>query len=479
MSVTRKALMAIQAGWALLSLSGCSGSGKQVVDGLLNIEAPAPCPANASLEFGPVIIGVRAERQFALSNSGTVEASYSFSAPTNSAFAVDPASLTLPPGRQGTVAVHFTPINADPQVTFSQVQRGDCGGVRLTLSGRGVGSDVSFSSPVDFGQVRLDHSKTLKIGIHSQVDRVVVSNIGVSGKYFQLLSPNDAGAEMVTITPEQPLLVPVQFAPQTSGYFEGTLQFETDVTGRRHQILLRGIEGGPHALWAETTVDFPVTAFFANGNWGDLRYAHVVNDVVPNPKSDGGTALNITKVSVVASSGNADELKATLVGSESHIQPGNGARIALEANPHSLGPKDFRVLIESNDGDAGVYELRVTFESKLFPPCVVGLEPTTLTFQHLDAGAISEQSIRIVNPSLFSDCLVSALEVDPGAPLNAFEFAGPTPDHFLLDAGTYWDVPIRATGPSNQFDATEGALRFRISFPGASTVSGKIVLPAQ
>ena len=215
----------------------------------LTVNAPAIQLGSTSINFGNEVVNVATSQALIIKNTGTATLSIAQINPTGSAFSV--SGFTLPlnitTGNQTTISVGFLPTATGAvSGSLSIVSNAPTSPTAVTLSGMGIAATLTLSiSPtsLSFGNVTTNTS--------SAAQDVTITNTGNANVTISQITLNGAaysitgGSAPVTLTPNQNIVLAVQFNPTATGTVNGSISISSNAAGSPATVTLTGTGVAP------------------------------------------------------------------------------------------------------------------------------------------------------------------------------------------------------------------------------------------
>ena len=345
-----------------------------------NIGPSGPAPefaiAPASLNFGPVGIGLHSVLPATVSNPGTDPLTISniVSSDPQYTFAPNAFDIIIPAGGNQVFNVTFTPTSLGAQpatLTFTH----DAPGSPTVYSVTGVGADAGPTFAVS--PTSLTYS-TILVGT-SQVKQLTVTNNGLSNT-LNISSVTTTNADYsvlptnATVAPGANQVFNVTFTPSTAGTISGNVVFAHDGPGPTTSV---PVTGGGFVPAAKFGLVFEQDTAFVPENTSDIVEKIQLLDMIPGTQLH---ALQFRLLTNLPDSGDATILTYQSIAKGSDI---SGANWILETNvvrgpinPNGASRDTIYVLLYNinNTGDLTLPNyndlLRVTYRTAVLPPLV-------------------------------------------------------------------------------------------------------------
>ena len=285
--------------------------------------------SRTNISFGYVTVGADRRDSVLVTNAGTSPLVITSVISTNSAFAVQPGSGTIQPGKTQSYVVDFAPANINPQTGYL-VFVYNAGGSpdTVTLSGSGTVAVFSINKRmVAFGSVR--------VGTTAR-DSVVVTNTGAStltitnvssGNSAFAVSPTNASVATSAHATFQ-----ITYTPADSTSQNSVVVFTHIAVSSPDSIRVTG-----SGSLAKLTFDRKSVSF----GYVQLGGYKADSIVVTNP---GTTPLMITQVTSDNSAFSASPGSAT-------VQPGGSKFFAITCSPRDTLPQVGHIMFANNGGN--------------------------------------------------------------------------------------------------------------------------------
>jgi hypothetical protein len=261
------------------------------------------------------------------------------------------ATLTL--GMSCTVGVRFQPTQLGPQTATLVIPNGDSdeSPITVTLSGTGLGSEVSVAPPaLGFGAVA--------VGGTSGIQSISIHNSGAASLVLGAVTFVTGGAEFVTTSDTcsgqtigswQACAMGVQFAPAGPGPRAGVLEVATnDVDESVVSVTLAGTGVGPEVRIAPLAVAFgslPV------GGKSAVQWVTVTND--------GPGILGVG--TLVLAGPNPAEFRKLVDGCSGRtLASGESCTVGVRFRPAVGGSLMSRLRIPTSDADEAMIKIELT-----------------------------------------------------------------------------------------------------------------------
>jgi hypothetical protein len=221
-------------------IAGCAGS---VTASKSNPPAVGTITANsATISFGSTQVGSTGSQNVTLSVSGAAVTVNSAQV-SGAGFTLVPPTLpvTLSPGQSLVLTVQFAPQTTG-QLSGSLVITSNASNSTLTvtLSGSGTaapaGTITANSTTVSFSPTQVGTTAAQTVTLSVSGAAVTVNSAQVSGAGFTLVPPTLPA----TLSPGQSLVLTVQFTPQSTGQFSGSLVIASNASDATLTVTLSG-----------------------------------------------------------------------------------------------------------------------------------------------------------------------------------------------------------------------------------------------
>ena len=429
-------------------------------------------------------------------------------------------SVTLPPGRCTEAVIEFSPPQAKTYVSTVEMQvSAQCPRLPVELTGRGVGQGLRWRvENREQCQHRDPDGRCQDLAIDcgavipntASIERVVhFENHGTAELTLSGLSflANEAAFSLQGAFGEDPtrLSVPSREAGNAGpGVATLTVLCRPQVIGKVGTILTGrtssspqggfGIQavvvgGGPRIATSPTSIlNFGLVAHFPDAPTPTFqeRRLRIRNAGMGVPGSGFLTHLRLGRANdegaptgphfelIPGPNTAAGEFSISLDGDlpEHGLPADNGetmvsARVRL--TPTTLGPKQARLRIFSNDPVSPVHEVQLAADVRLLPACAFMVTPETIDFGLIPNGQLRDRTFTFTNLGM-ETCLVSGLQLtsdsDPAFDLEASP--EDAPENLEVDGGHSVRVKVRAqpVGAATEGPRTvRGSVEFYVSSP--------------
>ncbi|MBS1154026.1 MAG: putative lipoprotein, partial [Myxococcaceae bacterium] len=417
--------------------------------------------------------------------------------------------MSLKAGQEKTVTLTFAPTEVKDYLARVTMRRLDgCPDKVVKLVGTGVDAVLAWApNPLDLGYVTP--------GLQVSGD-LTFSNLGLKPVTVSGLTPSTADYKVATAQPVEVAAatrdaagalqagtakVTLNFKPTLLGPRNARLDFATSLPKQATGVAqLKGYGGGPDIDVKPSTLNFGRVAYFsgsssyanrkltiqnvgtrptppdakANLHLGAMGTGTVYWDVKVKPNVAGNTATAAELcVGEVRADGSCTNFPTVGTYDQAVGLEASGIKALLDVpvrvTPATVGPKDWEVVIYSNDPDEPSFTVSIHAEAIVLPPCDYEVTPLNLNFGLVTPPDYKDLSFTIKNKGQNASdlCLISNLDLK--APSNVI---------FSLPAGALFDqelqpgaslaVAVRAwpqgTVPTAVTNAT-GLVSFSISNP--------------
>ncbi len=358
---------------AMAALVGCQA----VQGGSTGASTPPPSGtvtiANASLNFGTVIVGQSATLSDTITNgtSGTV----SIAQPTVSAAGFNVTSpsfpLTIASGQSATLQVQFKPTSIGSQNGTVTVLGGS---QTLVISVNGTanssGTLSGSPSPLAFGGVQVGQSSSLTGTITNNGSAsVTISQANLSGSGFSI-----SGLTLpTTINANQSTTVSVRFAPQAAGAVSGNLAIVSNGSNGTLNIGLSGTGVTPGVVSAN-----PSSLSFGNVATGS---SVTKSETLTN---SGGTAITVSSITPTGTGFSISGVNPPLT-----LSPGQAVTFSVVFAPQANGSFTGSLAIASNASNPS---LSISITGAGVTPGQLAASPGTLSFGNVVVGTSGTQT---------------------------------------------------------------------------------------
>ncbi len=397
----------------------------------------------------------------------------------------------IDPDGERLVAFEFRPTAQKTYLAYVKARASaQCPERNIKLVGAGVGSVLVWEPTVlDFKYVPPGVEVTKEVTFRNfgtkdaELEKIRSSNM----QEFRVVAAAGADATRLTVpkaekgsegqwTPGTATLT-IAFKPVVLGARTTQLHFATNLLKQpAGSVTLTGFGGGPDIhVTPFPRLNFGQVAYFAGSNAFQKRKVTVMNVGTAPAAGDVEANLHLENVQVVPGNGAADgEFTAALVGyaTQAGIEaraPGNVAIIEVTITPASVGMKQAKLLIPSNDPDEPVVELVVSADVVVLPPCQYTVTPTQLSFGLIQPPNYRDLSFVVTNVGTGAGdvCLLSSLDLAAESDV-AFSLPNGPIDQLQLDPGGSETVVVRVH-PKGQTPSAvtniSGAVDFYMSSP--------------
>jgi hypothetical protein len=290
--------------------------------------------ANASVDFGSVVVGATKTLTVTATNSGSAAVTVDSATVSNSNFAVTAPSFpaTIAAGQSATLSVAFTP-NAVGSFTATVTIASNASDATATisLSGAGIAAGQLASSPSTdvFGSVTVGSQKSISETVtNTGGTSITISQATISGTGFSLSGITTP----VTISAGQSTTFTVSFAPQAAGAASGHVTLTSNAPNPTLTISLSGTGIAPGQLSSS-----PSSKAFGSVTVGRQQSS---SETVTNT---GGTSVTISQA---AASGTGFSLSGLTT--PTTLAAGQSATFTLAFAPQATGSASGNVILTSN-----------------------------------------------------------------------------------------------------------------------------------
>lgn len=461
-----------------------------------------------TLDFGKVIVGGEGRIGFTLHNPTSAPATYIIGPIASSSTGDDAAfsfvsdsprgDIVLPPGTDQDVTLRFNPSELRAYTASVAVRSPtSCLDAHVILTGNGVSQVLSWEpETVDCGYVPTGGQalRTITFRNDSNTD-VALRDLAVSNSTeFGIVSsssgpdvtrlevPGNGGTGSLTVACRPNLLGPRQT----------TLKFNTTIAKQAFGFLsLKAFGGGPAIkLSPSPELDFGKVAYFPGANPPTFASRHlVVQNVAPRLSEDDAQPnllLGKPYVEVTPLDPNtaADEFTVALpssydpsVGLEA-AGGKNSAVLTVTITPTSLGLKQAKVTIHSNDPVHPAVEITVSAEVVELPSCDFTVTPSSgLDFGLVQGTESRDLSFTFKNNGTGAgdECIVSSVDVDPNSD-PGFSMVGGPVDSIEVPPGESVQFRVR-THPPSPTPAVQTSLSGQVGLFVSSKTQPYVSLP--
>jgi hypothetical protein len=290
--------------------------------------------ANASVDFGSVVVGATKTLTVTATNSGSAAVTVGSATVSNSNFAVTAPSFpaTIAAGQSATLSVAFTP-NAVGSFTATVTIASNASDATATisLSGAGIAAGQLASSPSTdvFGSVTVGSQKSISETVtNTGGTSITISQATISGTGFSLSGITTP----VTISAGQSTTFTVSFAPQAAGAASGHVTLTSNAPNPTLTISLSGTGIAPGQLSSS-----PSSKGFGSVTVGNQQSS---SETVTNT---GGTSVTISQAAV---SGTGFSLSGLTT--PTTLAAGQSATFTVVFAPQTTGSVSGNVILTSN-----------------------------------------------------------------------------------------------------------------------------------
>jgi hypothetical protein len=290
--------------------------------------------ANASVDFGSVVVGATKTLTVTATNSGSAAVTVGSATVSNSNFAVTAPSFpaTIAAGQSATLSVAFTP-NAVGSFTATVTIASNASDATATisLSGAGIAAGQLASSPSTdvFGSVTVGSQKSISETVtNTGGTSITISQATISGSGFSLSGITTP----VTISAGQSTTFTLIFTPQAAGAVSGHVTLTSNAPNSTLTISLSGTGIAPGQLSSS-----PSSKAFGSVTVGRQQSS---SETVTNT---GGTSVTISQA---AASGTGFSLSGLTT--PTTLAAGQSATFTLAFAPQATGSASGNVILTSN-----------------------------------------------------------------------------------------------------------------------------------
>jgi hypothetical protein len=478
------------------------------------------CDAPEIIDFGSVPLRSTLTSDISVRNDGAAPALVTAGGVTGAPVGVFEVNglgmggkLEVQPGESPNLTVKFTPSEPGDFMGEFMMRRSDsCPQRRVQLKGRGVQSCITWKAePPDdaagqgahFGAVA---PNTVKAG------KVTWSNACSLAAELSEIHTTEA---TFAITSNATIALPASMRDGTGTWVDGTavttMEFRPVVLGPKAGVLqvttnfisqpglavsLKGFGGGPRIqitpspVFAVGRIGFTPGAMPGTFVNRTIRVSNV--GTRPNP-SDGRVNLHLgvdgqgpTYFEVNAINGTTAEICVgdwdvnngactNTVGIPAYdaafgIEAGTaGLNLPIRIMPASAGPKEWELVVYSDDVSNPEVRVRITAEAMAAPPCNYSVAPTTLNYGLMNVPQMSDLSFTLTNLGTTATevCYFNGITLSPTTDA-AFSIVN-NPIDLTLNAGQSTAITVRAqpTVMPQMSTRITGEVLFNVSTPGA------------
>ncbi|MBN1292335.1 MAG: choice-of-anchor D domain-containing protein, partial [Candidatus Latescibacteria bacterium] len=208
-----------------------------------------------SIDFGNVFIGSSLSKDFTLLNEGTSSLFVGNITSDNEAFTIEPASLTIEPGKSAIIKVTFTSMTTGFHETKINISSNDVdeGTVIINANGTGKVPEVSISAMImNIGTVEVgSHSSESFIVTNEETESQIVSTITVDKETFTV------APSTLTLGPGMSKTVEVTFTPSNTGTQSSTIKItNNDIEESTITATVNGVGIAPKITLSSGAIQF-------------------------------------------------------------------------------------------------------------------------------------------------------------------------------------------------------------------------------
>lgn len=392
-----------------------------------------------------------------------------------------PFTLTQPPGRVSISALgsHELIVNFQPndgllhlgELTITEsnpAPDGEKCDFTIPLSGLGAGGVSIEPTTIDFGHIEPGEIATREIRLHSSRRTPVSFNtlIDPTGGFIgsSLISLSPASGD---VPPLGTVVVTLSAEGRIAGVRRGTLTiFSRDaITGRPlnmggelpSQFTIK--VGKPAAQVDAPGVDpwrvgFEATSMPASFS---TRRIAVTNVGTSGDVEELALAFGLPSVTIESIRGSPSELSIETPSLSTGLLQGRKLELALTLTPISLGPKEFKVQLLTNDPVQPMRELMVRATAETLPACTMTSPPNVAAMALIPDGG-AEASITFTNEGS-TPCLVDDLHLESNTAPGYFISSSSAPQVEIAPGGSH---VVTVAGPFRTYPGRVGYLEFHI-----------------
>jgi len=226
----------------------------------LTVNAPAIQVSSSSINFGNDVVGVLTSQSLIITNSGTAALTITQINPTGAAFSA--SGFTLPlnvnAGKTANISIGFQPTLVGAAAgSISIVSNAPTSPTSVTLSGTGIAATFTLSinpTSLTFGNVVTNTTSAAQDVTITNTGNssVTISQITLAGTGYSMTG----GGAPVTLTPNQNVILAVQFGPTATGAVAGSITIVSNATGSPATVALTGTGVVPPSVtlgWTAST----------------------------------------------------------------------------------------------------------------------------------------------------------------------------------------------------------------------------------
>ncbi len=389
-------------------------------------------------------------------------------------------TVNIPPGEKREVKIVFTPTDLRQYFAHVKMQaEAACPVFDVRLVGEGVDQVLVWDpKELKFGYVPPNITTFAEVTlINRGIAPVKLSGVLTtpSGEY-KVVEEDGFDANNFVVPGkadnEGKRKLKISFKPSVLGPRAGQLKFNTTLARQPSAVVpLIGYGGGPDIqVIPAPLLNFGKIPYFASANPPvyQVRKLSILNvgtkgqtqeDIangVANLKLGVGGSKPYFDVKAVGASTDISEIEIPeppTTGPKGYDEAKgieatagkNVVELAVKITPKSLGPKEFEIIIFSNDPDEQETKVTIKAEAALFPPCNYSVVPTALNYGLLTPPDYKDLTFTVKNLGLGVNdkCFISNLDISPGAD-PAFSLPAGAISQKELNAGESLNVTVRA-----------------------------------
>ncbi len=391
----------------------------------------------SELDFGRIEVGTQKTVSFPVTNPSAVQIKVvpRWVGADRDEFSGQPVNLA--PGESRGVDLTFSPSRVGVKKVALALSRCEgCEDALVSVKAIGLDRAVVAEPPiVDFGQVPIDLSKTLKARVRniSTEPMVVPGVVLLSGGDPGYTKPgNFAG----TLAPNAVGEVDVRFGPTHLGGALGKVAF--NVVSRRNprtEITLNGFGGSPELCVSPTSIDFGTVPVGA-------KLSKVIS--VSNCGSPNGAPLQLLEARLDQNGGvSPTPFAMTGLTVPQSFGAGQGTTFKIIYEPGVAGTGNAILTLRTVGGQDQTITLPVTGNAQVYPPCTLSVTPTSLNFGNVSPNNVGVLGVRIENKGR-DLCAVKNLRLSNDGN-GAYSLPGGEVDGLVLGAGDAFSVQVAFT----------------------------------
>jgi len=398
------------------------------------------CTLPASVDWAAVAIGGSAFRTIALKNPTAVKVVATvqgISSATGDAARFTSSrvsqSIEIAPNAAEPIEIRFTPTEVKAATARVIIRLSDsCPDQIVSLTGSGVANVLTWSpEPLDCGYLTPGVEKIFETTfVNAGATPVQLSTLRTSspGEYRLV------GATSVTVPSLGSAKLQVGMKPSALGPRDAQLWFDTDLPLQATGLQQLRCHGGGRDIDAVATTDLGTIAYFSDApTFVKGRFALRNVGTAPDPRANlhlgtDGAGDILWDVKVKSGTATLNELcvgdfvggvctKAPIAGSYDKVVgllAGGQLEVPVQVTPKSAGPKEWEVVIRSDDPDEPLFSTTIRATAAVLPECSYAVDPLALDFGLIASGSTRELELHLRNTGA-TPCLFSGLALGIGA----------------------------------------------------------------